>query len=252
MSKPTIAMFVGAFHQKEHLKLLLPRLENKGYKIISETLKTVNKKENTLTDDIAQMHRIFTPLFKGDKDVVLVVHSYAGIPGSVAIKGLSKVERASNGLPGGIIGVVYEIAFIPQEGMSLLDMIGKRFAEWQTEDKKAGLLRVPEPIPVFYNGVPDELAQWAASIVEPHSLKSVTDKLGPIGYLDTGYAGHLKYIRTEYDQAIPAAGQDVMIEGSGVNFTVEKYDTGHRPFLSHPDMLADTLDKIAQSFINLK
>ncbi|CAG8958219.1 hypothetical protein HYFRA_00000573 [Hymenoscyphus fraxineus] len=217
MSKPTIVMFVGAFHQKEHLKLLLPLLENQGYKFISETLETVDKRNNTRTDDIAQKDRIFTPLFKEDKDVVLVVHSYAGIPGSAAIKGLSKAESASNGLLGGIIGVVYESAFIPQESLSLLDMIVKRFADWQTEDKKAGLLRVPEPIPVFYNGVPDELAQWAASIVEPHSLMSVTDKLGPIGYQDTGYTGRLTYIRTECDHAIPAAVQDDMIEGSGVN-----------------------------------
>ena len=43
-----------------------------------------------------------------------------------------------------------------------------------------------------------------------------------------------------------------MMQGSGVNFFVEKYDTGHSPFLSHPEMLAETLDKLAKSFIELK
>jgi len=133
MSKPTIVMFAGAFHQKEHLKLVLPLLKAKGYPIISETLSTVNNSAVTLTDDIAQMHGIFTPLFAEDKDVVLVIHSYAGMPGSAAIKGISKAERASKGLPGGLIGVVYESAFIPAEGVSLVDIIGG-FAAWQNPD----------------------------------------------------------------------------------------------------------------------
>jgi len=280
MSKPTIVMFAGAFHQKEHLKLVLPIIEAKGYPIISQTLSTVNDSALTLTDDIAQMHGIFTPLFAKDKDVVLVIHSYAGMPGSAAIKGLSKAERASNGLLGGIIGVIYESAFIPAEGVSLVDIIGG-FATWQNPDVRilfldsgamvknslqkkpkaipltnaqydTGLLGVAQPIPIFYNDVPDQLAQWAASIFESHSLISVTDKSGPVGYQDTGYAGRLAYIRTEDDKAIPVAGQDAMMQGSGVNFTVEKYETGHSPFLSHPDMLADTLDKLAQSFVELE
>ena len=280
MSKPTIVMFAGAFHQKEHLKLVLPLIEAKGYPIISQTLSTVNNGTLTLTDDVAQMHGIFTPLFAKDKDVVLVIHSYAGMPGSAAIKGLSKAERASNGLLGGIIGVVYVTAFIPAEGVSLLDIIGG-FDTWQNPDVRilfldfhewskarckknpkaipltnpqynTGLLAVAQPIPIFYNDVPDQLAQWAASITKSHSLISVTDKSGPIGYKDTGYTGRLVYIRTEDDKAIPVAGQDAMIQGSGVNFTVEKYNTGHSPFLSHPDMLADTLDKLAQSFVELE
>jgi hypothetical protein len=42
MSKPTIVNFAGAFHQKEHLKLINPILEAKGYTVISQTLRTVN------------------------------------------------------------------------------------------------------------------------------------------------------------------------------------------------------------------
>jgi hypothetical protein len=85
---------------------------------------------------------IFNPLFVEDKVVVLVIHSYAGVPGSAAIKGLSKVERASNGSPGGIIGVTYQSAFIPSEAVAVLDLLGGQLAPWQTEEVH---IDIPQP-----------------------------------------------------------------------------------------------------------
>jgi hypothetical protein len=104
----------------------------------------------------------------------------------------------------------------------------------------------------LYNDIPEPIAQFATDIFLPQSLKSTLDKSGPVGFKDAGYEGRLVYIRTELDQAVPPEGQDGMIQASGVNFTVERCETGHSPFLSHPDMSADTYDKLTKGFMALQ
>ena len=46
-------------------------------------------------------------LTKDEKDIVLVVHSYTGMPGTEAPKGLGKKGRQDAGLKGGVIRLVY-------------------------------------------------------------------------------------------------------------------------------------------------
>ena len=43
----------------------------------------------------------------GEKDVLLVLHSYGGIPGCGAIEGLEESVRKDIGGKGGVIGCVY-------------------------------------------------------------------------------------------------------------------------------------------------
>lgn len=84
-------------------------------------------------DDVTALAaEVFFPLIeKHGKDVVLYLHSYAGFPGSAAIEGLSKAERLAAGKRGGILGLIYQSAFIPTPGDTLLQMIGGTYAPWQ-------------------------------------------------------------------------------------------------------------------------
>jgi hypothetical protein len=52
-----------------------------------------------------------TPLVNAGKNVVMVMHSYGGAPGSAAVKGLTRAVRQTAGLPGGVIELVYMAAF---------------------------------------------------------------------------------------------------------------------------------------------
>ena len=74
---------------------------------------------------------ILRPLIEQGKDVVLYLHSYAGFPGSSAIAGFSKAERSAAGLQGGIIGLIFQSAFVPKVGDTLLQMIGGNYGPWQ-------------------------------------------------------------------------------------------------------------------------
>lgn len=57
------------------------------------------------------------------RDVVIVAHSYAGIPTTNACKDLGKKHRQSINKAGGVLRLVYISAFLLPEGMSVLDAI---------------------------------------------------------------------------------------------------------------------------------
>lgn len=117
---PTFALIPGAWHSPSHFDLVTTRLRSAGYPTQSLCLPSVgspNPEEvSTTTDAEYILQNVLRPLVDSGKDVVLVMHSYGGIPGSAAAIGLSKAERDAVGLPGGIIGIVLIAAFIIREG----------------------------------------------------------------------------------------------------------------------------------------
>jgi hypothetical protein len=60
------------------------------------------------------------------KDVMLVAHSYGGIPATESIKGLSKRERQRDGKgPGGIVRIGYVTCLTPVVGESAADVLAQ-------------------------------------------------------------------------------------------------------------------------------
>jgi len=55
------------------------------------------------------------------KDAVVLLHSYGGIPGSAALKGLGKAGRAKASKHGGVVRLVYVCSFALREGESMPD-----------------------------------------------------------------------------------------------------------------------------------
>lgn len=135
-ASPTFVLVPGAFHLRSAMDILALQLKNKGYNSQSFGLPTVNHPKFTVTNDAVNLEvEVLYPLIEQQgKDVVLYLHSYAGFPGSAAIKGYSKAERLATGKRGGIIGLIYQSAFIPLPGDTLLKMIGGQYAPWQNPD----------------------------------------------------------------------------------------------------------------------
>lgn len=140
MTKPTIAVVPGAWHAPAHFQEFTDLLEKAGYP--TKTLQlpssgSSNPNDHTAeTDAKAIREQLLLPLLDGNNDVVLVLHSFAGSPGSVAAKGLSKKDRTSGG---GIIGLVYIAAFLAAEGVSLLSAFGGQFEPWVQVDVRTSI-----------------------------------------------------------------------------------------------------------------
>ena len=116
------------------MEVLKTQLINLGCNVVSGQLRTVNNPGVVIKDDVNYLEEeLLHPLIEQQgKDIVLYLHSYAGFPGSTAIAGYSKDERLAAGKPGGILGLIYQSAFIPKPGDTLLQMIGGNYAPWQS------------------------------------------------------------------------------------------------------------------------
>ena len=132
-STATIVLVPGAFHVDSTMDLLGAQLQQAGYDVFSASLVTVNGPNKDIADDVSYLQReVLDPLIKQQgRDVVLYLHSYAGFPGSTAIDGYSKAARLNNGSAGGLLGLIYQSAFIPQQNSTLKQMIGGVYAPWQ-------------------------------------------------------------------------------------------------------------------------
>lgn len=67
-------------------------------------------------DNAAMIAAEATKFADQGKDVMLIAHSYGGVPASEAIKGLSKAERERYGKKGGIVRVAYMTTLVPDLG----------------------------------------------------------------------------------------------------------------------------------------
>jgi len=86
--------------------------------------KPLKEPAKTMEDDAAHIHEVVTRYIDEGKDVIVVMNSYAGIPGSQAVKGLVKKDRKATGKKGGVVGLVYLSSFIIAEGESLQFSMG--------------------------------------------------------------------------------------------------------------------------------
>lgn len=116
-TKPTIVAFAGAWHPASALQPFTEALQALGYPAEAHKLQTTGDATALREDDSALMRSVLLSHIEQGKDVVFLVHSFAGMGGALAIKGLHKKERASQGLIGGITGVIYMAAFIPSSAL---------------------------------------------------------------------------------------------------------------------------------------
>ena len=126
--KPTILIVPGSWHPPSAFDTFTPHLISAGYSTQVASLSSVGPGPSSFpscTDDAHAIRQDFLlPLLESQgKDVLIVAHSYGAIPGSGAAAGLSKNIRQSQGLSGGVIGIVFISGFILREGMSILDVL---------------------------------------------------------------------------------------------------------------------------------
>ena len=123
--KPHIVLIPGAWHAGACYDFIVPLLQDAGYATTALTLPSVGAEPPlTSTDqDAAVVHSAVSDLADAGRDVVVVMHSYGAVPGSDGVKGLSKKERAGQGLDGGggVVALVYLCAWMLPEGKSIAD-----------------------------------------------------------------------------------------------------------------------------------
>jgi hypothetical protein len=127
--KPVIIIVHGAWHRPLHYINVVSSLKDLGYTVEIPALATSGWEETvtekTLDDDVDIIRRSMMPHLEAGEEIVMVCHSFGGIPGTDSVVGESVQERKAKGLEGGIKAVVFIAAFAsPQGGLSLFDIVG--------------------------------------------------------------------------------------------------------------------------------
>ena len=127
--RPVIAIVQGAWHRRPHYEAFAQALTSKGFTVLQPENVTAGEVEaikgKTHLDDVEAIRKTLQPSLDEGKPIVLVCHSYGGIPGSTAVEGHQIHEREAKGVKGGIVHVVYVSSFaLPVKGLSLKAAVG--------------------------------------------------------------------------------------------------------------------------------
>lgn len=208
------------------------RLRAAGHGVHPVTLSGVGEKrerpvgrQTHVSDIVEEAERL------GLRDIVLVGHSYSGIP----------VGQAAARLGDRLSRVVFVDACVPADGESFVS------AWWQGPDAlqaqldgNGGLWAVPEAADFEGQDLTDEQIARFRSGATPHPGAALADPAvldRPLGELPA------TYIKCLLDG--PEPSEDVARLLTGERWELVTMDTGHWPMISRPDELAAILDKAA-------
>ena len=175
------------------------------------------------------------------KDIVLVMSSYGGFPGTQAAFGLSKASRAKKALRGGIISLVYIAAHMPQIGQCTSDF----GAGLPVGDAYMSVEYSPEMAQAVFPDLsdPEEQKRYFERMSD-HSRVSFDGKSKHTGWKEAkSYYMHMKK-----DDIINPDLQLRIISGAkeqGADVEVIEIDAGHTPTLGRESEVCQLLVKAA-------
>ncbi|KAL5357226.1 Alpha/beta hydrolase fold-1 [Aspergillus floccosus] len=188
-----------------------------------------------LQPDIDALRTLVEQEVSASKDVVIISHSWSGLPVNSALDGLSKTERQAAGKTGGVVKLIFISAFIPDVGESLIGAFGGVPPDWYDRDEANGTVSAVDPHGLFFHDVPDG-ERWAQAL-RPHAWATKNSPAISAAYTRIPSV----YLQCENDRAIPLFVQQLMVEKArrkGAQITTETIATGHSPWLVDPAPVA--------------
>ena len=128
MSKASFVLVIGAWHGPDIYLAVVNKLNEHGYPTIALALPStgVDPPHQTIDEDVRATRDPLTKLVDTEeKEFVLVLHPYAGVPSVEATKDLSKKERHAKRLEGGVARLVFIAAFKMSEGFAPLMKVAR-------------------------------------------------------------------------------------------------------------------------------
>ncbi|KAH9219213.1 Alpha/beta hydrolase fold-1 [Leptodontidium sp. 2 PMI_412] len=243
-ARPTLIFLPGAWHSPSVYDAVISKLTTYGYSCQALPLQAIVGRPavTSLQPDIDALNTTVLAQVEAGKDVIVVGHSWSGMIVGGALEGLSKTAREKEGKHGGVVKLAYIAAFVPLEGVSLIQTFGGGIPDFF--DVKEPWVSALTPIPLFYHDLPKaEADSWAAKL-EPHSYATK--------FLGTERCSWREipssYLLCEDDKAIPPQVQEAMVEAckkEGAKMEIVRVMSGHSPFLSKVEETVQWLRGVA-------
>jgi pimeloyl-ACP methyl ester carboxylesterase len=225
MTLPALLLVPGAWHKPAHLQHLIDELD--GVDVHTVSLTSCGDDVTTLGDMFSDAAAIRAAVDAIDGPVVVLAHSYGGIPTTQALAGASNVRR-----------IIYLAAFQLDAGESLLSSVGGSPAPWwvmHEHDGGAGdYMTVDNPADVFYGDVDAALTEQAIADLGYQRYAGKTQELTEAAWKGIPST----YILCEADNALPPFAQELFAKRAE---NLLRLTTSHSPFLSQPAALAQMI-----------
>lgn len=130
----SVVLCHGAFQSQYHYHLYLDAIRNTTEldRVIVPTQSSAGPQPpaNCFEDDVANINAAITAELRSGRDVLIVAHSYGGVPGCEALVAVPESPAEHDGMAiGRILGIVFVSAFVAEQGQSLITSYNKR-ADW--------------------------------------------------------------------------------------------------------------------------
>jgi pimeloyl-ACP methyl ester carboxylesterase len=221
MTLPSVLIVPGAWHKPDHFRGLIGELPDVDVHTV--TLTSSGDDPATLRDMYADAEVIAQTAAAIDRPVVVVAHSYGGVP---TTQGLSYARNVRQ--------IVYVAAFQLGAGESLVSPNGGSLMPWARlhhRDGNGDYVEAMTPMTVFYNDVDTGTARRAVCQLGYQSYASMRQPLTETAWETIPST----YVICEADNAIPVATQELIAARADA---VQRLGTSHSPFLSQPAALA--------------
>ena len=116
---PSYLLLHGAGHTPKVWDKIIPLLSQRGYQVAAPSLPSTGGDPNIkdYQPDIDVIRRSTTRLLdEANDDVIIVAHSYAGLPVGTALDGLHNKARQETGKSSGVARLIMLDAFVVPEG----------------------------------------------------------------------------------------------------------------------------------------
>ncbi|KAH8666972.1 Alpha/beta hydrolase fold-1 [Xylariales sp. PMI_506] len=261
MSKPSILIVPGSFAHPSLYDNLVEALAKHGYELRALHIPSIGLEAGvgrdipppSMYDDAAFIAQEVNKLADEGKDVVLIPHSYGGVPATESVdKSLTKEAREKDGKKGGLVRLAYMTCLVPAVGQTakdVLDELPPGDAIPMNVDENGWMYHVDFEITAAksFSDIPKEEGLSYVKRFAKHSSVSFMTPLRNAGYKNIP----ISYLLCEDDITIPADLQRKGIEHiekeSGNKVDVTSIKAGHCPSAdsSAPHLVVDWILAVA-------
>ena len=258
MAKPNpIYIFVGGVsHTPAFFDDVIQHMAALGYESVAVAYPTCGRGTETTKqwDEVTAIGEVIArKLDREEQDVVLVLHSYGGWPGSRAVKGLDKPTRQQNGKSNGIIEVVFIAGFLLPDNAPVAQYshlppwldIAVRVSNLIVASGCVDMLqdgcRIPNgsAVPLLFSDLEPATQKHWLSKFEWHRNDFISETVPDAPW---HLAVPKTYVITTDDKCASTDFQLHMLKGViDSTWSIKSIKSGHESFLSQPENLAKVL-----------
>ena len=251
MSKPTIVIVPGSWHTVECFGSLIKDLHDNGYECLPISLPSNQSAQYpegaTLTDDTTAVRTAVQGVLDQGNSVVVVAHSYGGVPTNNALEDLNEASRLAAGHDTAVVAVVFLCAAIVGKGTSFAGEFGGQPATIHKLHYPFVDVNEPGPAYYFYNDLPAEDAIKWSSKLQTTSWRAYEGLTTYSAVQDiTSW-----YLHALLDNALVPPVQKYFVQRARdhgallYDETIMELDAGHSPFLSQVGKTSNFVQRAA-------